>query len=498
MPRTFLLPDLGEDLTEADLVRWLVAEGDTVAIDQPIVEVETAKSLVEVPCPWAGTVTTLHGAAGQTLEVGKPLISVDTGDDDAAAPSGSGAQAGGAGLSHADAGLSGQEAALSHREEERAGAVPSESVDPGAREDPAETDAEGSGNVLIGYGTSGDSGRRRRRRRLGGVNQDSRQVHDAMNQAPRLVPKVTSPLVRKLAREHGVQVGELRGTGPGGLIMRRDVLAQIEATPAVGGAQTTAERPEQPGQPELLVTEHGDTVDARTGLAVGQRQPVKGIRKTIAQAMTRSRQEIPEATIWVDVDVTPLVELRSRLKDRHGEAPGLMAFLARFALAGLRKYPELNVRVDEGPEGQQIVVFDDVNLGFAAQTDRGLVVPVVRNAQGLGAGALQSAFRELTETARAGKASTAELSGSTFTINNYGVFGTDGATPIINHPEAAILGMGRVIPKPWVVDGELAVRQVMVLTLAFDHRVCDGGSAGGFLRFVADCAEDPETAVTML
>ncbi|MDO5618237.1 dihydrolipoamide acetyltransferase family protein [Kocuria sp.] len=492
MPRTFLLPDLGEGLTEADLVRWLVSEGETVTIDQPIAEVETAKSLVEVPCPWAGTVTTLHGAAGQTLEVGKPLISVDTGDDDAAAPSVSGGASGGA--------------ALPYREEERAGVVPSEAADPGAREDHA-GQSEGSGNVLIGYGTSEGSGRRRRRRRGAGVgNAAAHQAHEVMNQAPRLAPKVTSPLVRKLAREHGVHVGEVAGTGPGGLILRKDILAVIEAAPEVGGVSAGDDR--QSGTPvgvagavrapELPVTEHGDTVDARTGLTVAQRQPVKGIRKTIAQAMTRSRQEIPEATIWVDVDVTPLVELRSRLKQRHGQAPGLMAFLARFALAGLRQYPELNVRVDDGPDGQEIVVFDDVNLGFAAQTDRGLVVPVVRHAQGLGVSALQSAFRELTETARAGKASTAELSGSTFTINNYGVFGTDGATPIINHPEAAILGMGRVIQKPWVVDGELAVRQVMVLTLAFDHRVCDGGSAGGFLRFVADCAEDPETAVTML
>lgn len=485
MPRTFLLPDLGEGLTEADLVRWLVAEGDTVAIDQPIVEVETAKSLVEVPCPWAGVVTTLHGTAGQTMEVGKPLISVATDDDDDAAPGPAGGVRNGA--------------ALPYREEERAGVVPSEPVDPGARGNSGETESEASGNVLIGYGTS-EATRRRRRRRKNVEDAATHQVHEVMNQAPRLAPKVTSPLVRKLAREQGVQVGELQGSGPGGLILRKDVVARIEAMSA-GGAPSEQQQPTSGTYDQgqvLPVSEHGDTVDARTGLSVAQRQPIKGIRKTIAQAMTRSRQEIPEATIWVDVDVTPLVQLRSRLKQRHGQAPGLMAFMARFALAGLREYPELNVRVDNTADGQEIVVFDDVNLGFAAQTDRGLVVPVVRNAQGMGAAALQQAFRGLTDTARAGKASTAELSGSTFTINNYGVFGTDGATPIINHPEAAILGMGRVIQKPWVVDGELAVRDVMVLTLAFDHRVCDGGSAGGFLRFVADCAEDPEVAVTML
>ncbi|ROZ65731.1 2-oxo acid dehydrogenase subunit E2 [Kocuria soli] len=490
MPRTFLLPDLGEGLTEADLVRWLVAEGDTVAIDQPIAEVETAKSLVEVPCPWAGVVTTLHGGTGETLEVGKPLISVDTGEDGPSSANGN------------------DDGALSYREEERAGAVPAEPQDPGeqtaAASDDASDESEGSGNVLIGYGTSEGSGRRRRRRRWAtGTETSAQKTHDTMNHAPRLAPKVTSPLVRKLAREHGVEVGDLAGSGPGGLIMRRDILGAIESQPAVdavsaAGAAADAASAAGGTDQALPRTEYGDTVDARTGLTVAERQPVKGIRKTIGQAMTRSRQEIPEATIWVDVDVTPLVELRERLKERNGRAPGLMAFMARFALAGLMRHPELNVRVDEGPDGQEIVRFADVNLGFAAQTDRGLVVPVVRNAQGMGVEALQGAFGDLVETARAGRASTAELSGSTFTINNYGVFGTDGATPIINHPEAAILGMGRVISKPWVVDEELAVRKVMVLTLAFDHRVCDGGSAGGFLRFVADCAEDPETAITML
>lgn len=440
MPRTFLLPDLGEGLTEADLVRWLVAEGDEVAVDQPVVEVETAKSLVEVPCPWAGVVVQLHGQAGETLQTGQPLISVDTGQ-------------------------------------------------------------EGSGNVLIGYGTSQeqDTGRRRRRRRTADAEAAARQAHERMAEAPRLAPKVTSPLVRNLAREHGVHVGELTGSGPGGLIMRRDVLEAIESSP-VSTDSTSATG--SAGDP-LPIPETGtsESVDPRTGLPVAGRQRITGIRKAIAETMVRSRREIPEATVWMDVDVTGLMDLRARLKERRGHAPGLMAFMARFALAGLVEFPELNVRVDpapEEPDGQEIVGFGDVNLGFAAQTDRGLVVPVVRNAQGRSAEALQEQFRDLAQTAREGKATAAQLSGSTFTINNYGVFGTDGATPIINHPEAAILGMGRVISRPWVVDEQLAVRKIMVLTLAFDHRVCDGASAGGFLRFVADCAEDPESAVAML
>ncbi|WP_144790868.1 dihydrolipoamide acetyltransferase family protein [Kocuria palustris] len=481
MTRTFMLPDLGEGLTEADLIRWTVAEGDRVEIDQVVAEVETAKSAVEVPCPWAGTVVTLHGRPGEVLAVDAPLITVDTGEGPSE-PDGS-----------ADA-AAGQEHAQSYREEERAGAVPSES------EDPAQ---EGSGNVLIGYGTSASSGSRRRRGRRTAADAAQRgaasaqQAHDALNEAPRLAPKVTSPLVRRLAREHGVEIGSLQGSGDGGLIMRRDVLAAIEAAAPAGAGAASAPPPAAPagdaaGSAAQPAT--GDH-DDRTGLRVAERTPLAGIRRTIAQAMVASRTEIPEATVWVDVDVTELMSLRERLKAKRGAAPGLMAFAARSALAGLRRHPELNVRVDDSGGRQEIVRFDGVNLGFAAQTDRGLVVPVVRDAHLLDAEGLQRSFRSLTEAVRSGSNDPSEISGSTFTINNYGVFGTDGATPIINHPEAAILGMGRVIAKPWVVDGELAVRQVMVLTLAFDHRVCDGGTAGGFLRFVADCLEDPEAAL---
>lgn len=505
MTRTFMLPDLGEGLTEADLIRWTVAEGETVEIDQVVAEVETAKSAVEVPSPWAGTVVTLHGRPGEVMAVDAPLITIDTGEDGPAAPA-------------SDDAAAGPERAQSYREEERAGAVPAE------QEDPAEAQDEGSGNVLIGYGTSASSGSRRRRGRRrsgppGGAGdgtartaqttqtaESAQRAHDALNEAPRLAPKVTSPLVRRLAREHGVEIGDLRGSGEGGLIMRRDILAAIESSaagpasgPAAAEADASADAAGLPADgaqtASAAVPQDLEGRDARTGLRVAQRTPLAGIRRTIAQAMVASRTEIPEATVWVDVDVTELMSLRERLKAKRGAAPGLMAFAARSALAGLRRHPELNVRVDEVDGRQEIVRFDGVNLGFAAQTDRGLVVPVVRDAHLLDAEGLQREFRRLTEAVRGATNEASEISGSTITINNYGVFGTDGATPIINHPEAAILGLGRVIAKPWVVDGELAVRQVMVLTLAFDHRVCDGGTAGGFLRFVADCLEDPESAL---
>ena len=213
--------------------------------------------------------------------------------------------------------------------------------------------------------------------------------------------------------------------------------------------------------------------------------------------MTRSRSEIPEATVWVDVDATALLEMRAELKKRAPhDTPGLLAFIARFVTAGLKKYPALNTRFETASDGsQEIVGFDGINLGFAAQTDRGLVVPSVRNAHQLSARELDAEIRRLTAVARDGKATPTELGSGTFTLNNYGVFGVDGSAAIINYPEVAMLGVGRIIDKPWVVNGELAVRKVTELTLAFDHRVCDGETAAGFLRYVADAIENPGGAL---
>jgi len=454
MSREFLLPDLGEGLTEAELVRWLVSVGDTVTIDQPVAEVETAKAVVEVPSPFAGTVAVLHGAEGETLDVGKPLISIDEGGASAEPVI---------------------ETAVDYRTEERAG----------------------SGNVLIGYGTSGstDGGRSRRRKtaapaRLVSAGEtpqvspapgERESVGAAETTRPAEAVRVVSPLVRKLARDRGVELHSLNGSGPDGLILRRDV------EQAAGGSPAAA----------TVVVEG---TDPSTGLAITSRTPLRGMRRAIAQAMVRSRSEIPEATVWVDVDATELVELRAGLKRRDPDnAPSLLAFIARFVLAGLAKYPELNTRIETAEDGsQEIVAFDGVNLGFAAQTERGLVVPDIRGAHRLSARELDGELKRLTGVAREGKASPADLSGSTFTLNNYGVFGVDGSAAIINHPEAAILGVGRIIDRPWVVDGALAVRKVVELSLVFDHRVCDGGTAGGFLRYVADAIESPGTVLADL
>ncbi|MCO1338330.1 branched-chain alpha-keto acid dehydrogenase subunit E2 [Kocuria polaris] len=494
--KTFLLPDLGEGLTEAELLSWHVSVGDTVRVDQPIAEVETAKSAVEVPCPFAGVVQELFGAPGDTLDVGKPLIAV--------LPEGASLQA-------PEAPREAPAAAQSYREEERAGAS-------AAAAEAGEGSDSGSGNVLIGYGTPGGSGAKGRRRKPKVYREtvDPRPlptvvapVDPAPAAEPGLAPRVINPIVRRLARYHGISVASLRGSGDDGLILRSDVDAAIAAaggTASEGGlagalataAGTTTGRPAVvPGEAAALPAATGGT-DTRTGLGVAERIPVKGVRKTIAAAMTRSRTEIPEATVWVDVDATALLELRASLKSTPAGAPGLLAFIARFVVAGLAKYPELNARIEDVDGGQELVRFDGVNLGFAAQTDRGLVVPSVERADALSARELDTRVRELTAKAREGKCSPTELTRGTFTLNNYGVFGVDGSAAIINYPEAAILGVGRIIEKPWVVGGELAVRHVTELTLAFDHRVCDGGVAGGFLRYVADAIENPASVLADL
>jgi pyruvate dehydrogenase E2 component (dihydrolipoamide acetyltransferase) len=219
--------------------------------------------------------------------------------------------------------------------------------------------------------------------------------------------------------------------------------------------------------------------------------PIRGVRKAIISTLTRSRAEIPDATTWVDVDATALFDWRTSLSER-GEAPGVLAILARFVVAGLARFPELNARVDT--DRQEIVLLDGVNLGIAAQTERGLVVPAVRDAHKLGMRGLHAEIKRLTAAAREGSVTAGELTSGSFTLNNYGILGVDGSAAIINHPEVAILGVGRVLERPWVIQGELAVRRIVQLSLVFDHRVCDGGYAAGFLRHIVDAIESPLAA----
>jgi pyruvate dehydrogenase E2 component (dihydrolipoamide acetyltransferase) len=314
---------------------------------------------------------------------------------------------------------------------------------------------------------------------------------------------VISPLVRKLARENEVDLRTLRGSGPDGLILRADVERAVSSlTCPSGAASATAPAPATASalatSPAAARAEAPMGGSARTAGAspAAERIPLRGVRGAVAEKLSRSRREIPDATCWVDADATELMAARKAMNAASGPKISLLALLARICTAALARYPELNSTVDTA--AREIVRLPEVHLGFAAQTERGLVVPVVENAHDRTAESLTEEFARLTETARQGRLTPADLTGGTFTLNNYGVFGVDGSTPIINHPEAAMLGVGRIIPKPWVHEGELAVRQVVQLSLTFDHRVCDGGTAGGFLRYVADCVENPAVLLRTL
>ena len=446
--RTFLLPDLGEGLTEVEIVTWKVAEGDLVTIDQGVVEVETAKSLVEVPSPFSGRVLTLHAPAGSVLDVGKPLITITA----ATSADTSGTPHGGVASSPTtvddDASSADAEA---YRTQERAG----------------------SGNVLIGYGTSGgDSGGRRRRRKA--VAAPSRQIDP-------VVIRVVSPLVRRLARDHGLDLRTVQATSSRGVLTRADVEQAV--------AIATAAVP-------LVPPPSAVSAAARGATAVVRRVPLNGFRRTVSAALSRSRSEIPEATVWVDVDATALWDLRESGRTPSDPGSGLLAYIARFVVAGLKQYPVLNSQLDT--DRQEIVEFPHINLGLAVQSPRGLVVPAVGRADALTTTELDSAIRTLTAAARTGRCTTEELSTGTFTLNNYGAFRVDGSAAIINYPQVAMLGFGRILERPWVVNGQICVRRITQMSFVFDHRVCDGGTAAGFMRSVADAIEDPASAISRL
>ncbi|SED14955.1 pyruvate dehydrogenase E2 component (dihydrolipoamide acetyltransferase) [Streptomyces sp. 2131.1] len=457
----FKLPDLGEGLTEAEIVRWLVEVGDVVAIDQPVVEVETAKAMVEVPCPYGGVVTARFGDEGTELPVGAPLLTVAVGSP--VDPSGDGPAA--------DSG----------------------------------TEDSGSGNVLVGYGTGAPPVRRRR------VRPQGVKAAVAVPAAPEAVAPepepvagpvaVVSPLVRRLARQHDLDLRRLAGSGPDGLILRADVESAIRsaadapalesvAEPAVAPAASGAYASPVSSASSASSASPVSSASSASSVSGGERVALRGVRGAVADKLSRSRREIPDATCWVDADATELMAARASMNSVSGASKvSVLALLARICTAALARYPELNSTVDQ--EAREIVRLPQVHLGFAAQTERGLIVPVVRDAHEGTAESIGAEIARLTEAARTGTLTPAQLTGGTFTLNNYGVFGVDGSTPIINHPEAAMLGVGRIVPKPWVHEGQLAVRQVVQLSLTFDHRVCDGGTAGGFLRYVADCVERP-------
>ncbi|MGH9033928.1 MAG: dihydrolipoamide acetyltransferase family protein, partial [Acidimicrobiia bacterium] len=268
--------------------------------------------------------------------------------------------------------------------------------------------------------------------------------------------------VRRRARELGLDLAVVPGTGPGGAVTGADLDRYV------GGANRSAG-----GRP-----------------ARGERVAVRGVRRVVAERMAASRRIIPDASSWVECDAHRLLEMRSAMQDRHREVKITpLALVMRACVVGLRQYPALNARYHD--DSLEIEYLDEIHMGFAAQTDRGLVVPVIRDAHARTTLELAIELQRLADAARSGSTSPAELSGSTFTVSNYGAFGVDGGVAIINHPDAAILGLGRLAERPWVVDGALTIRPVVALSLSFDHRIMDGADAGGFLRFVADCVEQP-------
>ena len=448
MIKEFRLPDLGEGLTESEILSWKVAVGDTVALNQVIAEVETAKAVVELPSPFAGVVAALHEQPGTVVEVGKPIVSFEV--DDAGSANG--------GKSADD------------------GAVPAAT----SSEAPAKREPN-----LVGYGAVVEHAGRPTRRARGRVVAPAlqapapravvEQAHPAVEQAAGERPRSTPP-VRKLARDLGVDLEEVTGTGPRGLITREDI-------------QNFGGKPSQEAVSPTPVS--SDDRETRT--------PIKGVRKFTAAAMVQSAFTAPHVTEFLTVDVTATMELLARLKGSksfEGVKLTPLTIAAKAVLVALRNNPTLNSHWDEGR--QEIVQFNYVNLGIAAATPRGLTVPNIKDAQRLSLRDLATQLSELTDTARAGKTTPADLSGGTISITNIGVFGIDAGTPILNPGEAAIVALGAVRKAPWVVGDELAVRQVMSLSLSFDHRLVDGEQGSRFLADLGSILSDPAMVMTMV
>ena len=442
--REFRLPDPGEGLVEADIVTWRVAVGDTVKVNDILLEIETSKSLVELPSPYAGTVTALLVGEGETADVGAPIIAIDDGvaPEPAAVPS-----------------------ALDPAETE---ATTAEGLTGGAA-------PGGRVAVLVGYGPrTGESKRRPRKSAPGPA---------APEPQPRGGAVLAKPPVRKLAKDLGLDLSGIAATGPGGVITRDDVSA--------AAATSAAPEPEPARSPAAA---------ARGGGAEDLRIPVRGVRKATAEAVVRSAFTAPHVTEWLTCDVTATMELVERLKKRRefrDVRVSPLQLVARAVCLALGRTPELNAFWD-GPAGE-IVQLGAVNLGIAANTPRGLVVPNVKDAQALDLLGLATAITQLVGTAREGRTPPADMAGGSFTVTNVGTFGVDAGTPILNPGESGILCLGQVARRPWVVgtgaDERIEPRWVTTLAVSFDHRLADGAQGSTFLADVAGLLNDPGLAL---
>jgi pyruvate dehydrogenase E2 component (dihydrolipoamide acetyltransferase) len=481
--KQFRLPDVGEGLTEADIVAWHVKPGDSVALNQVIVEIETAKAVVELPSPYEGVVAELLAEEGATVDVGTPIITVDVSGE--ITTGGAGGPASGA----ATTGQAGLADPVTAATSTPAGAESplQAAFEPGIHGSPAPKVERQA--VLVGYGVKLGTTKRRQRKQGSGpsVPASERAVTapSAGNGRAGVRPAAKPP-VRKLAKDLGVDLAGLAGTGPDGTITREDVQAAV-AAPAAPAAPSAA--------PAVAPT----TVAARTAAASGLREEriaVRGVRKHTAAAVSASAFTAPHVTEFLQVDVTAMMAAVGRLRELP-EFAGLrvspLLLVAKALLVAVGRHPMINSSWDEG--AQEIVVKHYVNLGIAAATGRGLIVPNIKDAHTLSLPGLAGALAQLTATAREGKAQPADLTGGTVTITNVGVFGIDAGTPILAAGEAAILAFGQVREMPWVHEGELAVRQVTTLSLSFDHRIVDGDLGSAVLRDVGAMLTDP---VTML
>ncbi len=534
--REFKLPDPGEGLTEAELVTWHVAAGDTVKVNDIVVEVETAKSLVELPVPFAGTVVSLDAAEGDTVEVGTTIVTIDDGvggSSDAGSP--------------APAAASASAPAASAPAEEEIG----EGLIGG-------TTSTGRTAVLVGYGVKQTEAKRRPRTGVpestnrsqqgpasppagvpesthrsqqgqasppAGVPESTNRSQQGQASPPAGVPESTNrsqqgqaplsgeqvralakPPVRKLAKDLGVELGSVTPTGPGGVVTRADVEAAASAGTATTAA-TTGATADAPADEWYHGFADGDRDDVTTRSGADRmgvrevRTPIKGVRKMTAQAMVASAFTAPHVTEWVTLDVSATMDLVERLKQdrefRDVKVTPLLVLAKAMCLA-VRRNPGINATWDDA--AQEIVLKHYVNLGIAAATPRGLVVPNVKDADRMSMRELAEAIGTLTATAREGRTQPADMAGGTLTITNVGVFGVDAGTPILNPGEAAILAFGTVARRPWVVtasDGSESIepRWVTTLALSFDHRLVDGELGSRYLADVAAILADPSRAL---
>ena len=439
--QTFVLPDVGEGLTEAEIVQWRVAAGDVVAVNDVIVEIETAKSLVELPSPFAGTVGELLAVEGATVAVGAPIITIEAAG--AAAPP--------------------TPAVVGHSE----------------HGEPAASD-EGGGAVLVGYGTGGAVASRRRPARAQSPQQQVRAS----------VGVVAKPPIRKLARDLGVDLATVTPTGPSGEVTREDVLARASQASVFRNLQT----PDLPEVREQTIPVAPPAPPAAADDGREETIPVKGVRKATASAMVRSAYTAPHVSVWTDVDASRTMELVKRLKASPDFADikvSPLLIMARAVIWAVRRTPMINAAWIDTDDGAEIRVRNYVNLGIAAATPRGLLVPNIKDAQDLNMRDLARALERLTLTAREGRTAPADQQGGTITITNIGVFGMDAGTPTINPGESGIVAMGAIRQKPWVVEGEVRPRWVTTVSGSFDHRVIDCDAMSRFIADVASVLEEP-------